>query len=98
MEERTDAVTLTMQVRAFADTLDAGGRGRLLYEPVRTVSDSEKFTGLGGGGLDGRHTAARASSRVFLTLHSEPGTRSLICRRRRECCWPHCRKHPPGVG
>lgn len=56
-----DPAVLVRQVRALADTLDANGRGSLLYELVRAVYDSEKLTGAGGGGLDGRDSAARSS-------------------------------------
>lgn len=61
MGDQTDGATLTRQVRNFADTLDARGRGWLLYDLVRAIYDSEKFTGLGGAGLDGRDSTARAS-------------------------------------
>ena len=46
-------------VRAIADQMTTPERGMLLAEVVRAVYDSEKFTGLGGEGLDGRDSAAR---------------------------------------
>lgn len=49
------------ELRTHADTLTAGGRGRLLYEAVRAIYDSEKMTGAGGEGIDGRDSAARRS-------------------------------------
>lgn len=52
---------LLRELRAHADTLTAGGRGQLLYEAVRAIYDSEKMTGAGGEGLDGRDSAARRS-------------------------------------
>lgn len=58
-EAQVQMKTTVRAARQFADSLDAAGRGRLLYELVRAVYDSEKFNGVGGEGLDGRDSAAR---------------------------------------
>lgn len=50
---------LIQQVRQAADELNAPERAEFARDLARAVYDSEKFTGEGGEGLDGRDSAAR---------------------------------------